>query len=77
MKYRRERTHRIAKEEFWLCGLCVLLRPRIMTQNKQTGRKTKSIVRMPATKCAHLRKRMERTKTEFHAKTQRRKGMGG
>ena len=30
-----------------------------MTKNKNTGRKTKSIVRMPATKCAHLKKRME------------------
>ena len=33
-----------------------------MAQNKQTGRKSKSIVRMPATKCAHLRKRMEKRK---------------
>jgi hypothetical protein len=40
-----------------------------MTSHKQTARKTKSIVRMPATKCAHLRKKMENVKIRFHAKS--------
>jgi hypothetical protein len=30
-----------------------------MTKGKNTGRKTQRIVRAPATKSAHLRKRME------------------
>jgi hypothetical protein len=30
-----------------------------MTKGKNTGRKTQRIVRMPATKSAHLRKRMQ------------------
>jgi len=30
-----------------------------MTKGKSTGRKTQRIVRTPATKCAHLRKRMQ------------------
>jgi hypothetical protein len=30
-----------------------------MTRGKHTGRKTQRIVRMPATKCGHLRKRMQ------------------
>ena len=30
-----------------------------MTKGKSTGRKTQRIVRMPAMKSAHLRKRME------------------
>jgi hypothetical protein len=31
-----------------------------MTKGKTAGRKTQRIVRTPATKCAHLRKRMEK-----------------
>ena len=31
-----------------------------MTQGKSSGRKTQRIVRLPATKCGHLRKRMQR-----------------
>jgi hypothetical protein len=30
-----------------------------MTKGKNAGRKTQRIVRMPATKCGHLRKRMQ------------------
>jgi hypothetical protein len=30
-----------------------------MTRGKHSGRKTQRIVRMPATKCSHLRKRMQ------------------
>jgi hypothetical protein len=30
-----------------------------MSKGKSTGRKTQRIVRMPATKCGHLRKRMQ------------------
>jgi hypothetical protein len=45
-----------------------------MSQQKQTGRKTKSIVRMPATKCAHLRKRMEKSR---YTEGQRRWASGG
>lgn len=45
-----------------------------MAQHQQTGRKNNRIARMPATKCAHLRKRMQKVKASFHAKTQGRKG---
>ena len=35
-----------------------------MSKNQDAGRKTRKIVRTPATKCAHLRKRMQQRKLD-------------
>ena len=35
-----------------------------MSKNQGTGRKTKKVVRMPATKCAHFRKKMQQRKLD-------------
>ncbi|MBU4271078.1 MAG: hypothetical protein KKE86_12150 [Planctomycetes bacterium] len=45
-----------------------------MSKHQSTGRKTRKIVRMPATKCAHLRKKMQQRRLEGN-KTPR--GRGG
>lgn len=41
--------------------------------NKQRVRKTNRIVRMPASKSPHLRKKMQKIKAGFHSKSQGRK----